>query len=278
MTERAKSKSSLEDLAPRVRRAHVNVVCKALARRHADSWSVAAVIASYLYEAPRGHQAKRTDGRITAAEFERQIAEALASDPTYKGVPPMSDTTATRFFKAWQLAAKEHVVPDAKTLEVGQVPPTRHITADFDEYLNVVRAGQTKTKPYTPPTVDEELNTWVARFERTVERFEQDLTIIALNDETTGMEMPDNAEWTARMGDVLAAMRSIARFYNVKVDDIAPGPESRLDTWASRMFDALPQPLHSPSYKALSRVLHPDAGGDENAMKTLNDANDRRAK
>lgn len=42
--------------------------------------------------------------------------------------------------------------------------------------------------------------------------------------------------------------------------------------WATAMFNALPTELRVDAYRALARVLHPDAGGDVEAAKTLNAA------
>ena len=41
------------------------------------------------------------------------------------------------------------------------------------------------------------------------------------------------------------------------------------------LFRAIPERLHKPVYKALARVLHPDAGGDVALMQQLNAANAR---
>lgn len=43
-------------------------------------------------------------------------------------------------------------------------------------------------------------------------------------------------------------------------------------TWAAAMFSQLPERLHDPAFKALTKVLHPDMGGDLRAMQALNDA------
>lgn len=46
-------------------------------------------------------------------------------------------------------------------------------------------------------------------------------------------------------------------------------------SWAESMFLALNPALAEKAYKQLIRVLHPDAGGSEDAMKILNVARDR---
>ncbi len=38
------------------------------------------------------------------------------------------------------------------------------------------------------------------------------------------------------------------------------------------VFARLPQPLRQPAYRALAKVLHPDAGGDDVAAKALTQA------
>jgi hypothetical protein len=45
--------------------------------------------------------------------------------------------------------------------------------------------------------------------------------------------------------------------------------------WADGLFAALPSHLHSAVYKALSRALHPDIGGDPAAMQALNASYDK---
>lgn len=46
-------------------------------------------------------------------------------------------------------------------------------------------------------------------------------------------------------------------------------------TWADDMFATLPAALGEKAFRALSRVLHPDAGGSTEAMQVLNVAHDR---
>jgi hypothetical protein len=53
-----------------------------------------------------------------------------------------------------------------------------------------------------------------------------------------------------------------------------PGSQEKPD-WADAMFKAIPQKLHNKAYAALLKVLHPDAGGDNETMKQLNTARDR---
>jgi hypothetical protein len=46
--------------------------------------------------------------------------------------------------------------------------------------------------------------------------------------------------------------------------------------WAAAMFAELPERLHKPIYKALAKNLHPDTGGNSEAMKKLTAAYDKR--
>lgn len=55
-------------------------------------------------------------------------------------------------------------------------------------------------------------------------------------------------------------------------------PEPRTTTvvnWADSLFQALPEALAEKAFKALTRVLHPDTGGDTALMQQLNGARDR---
>jgi hypothetical protein len=53
-----------------------------------------------------------------------------------------------------------------------------------------------------------------------------------------------------------------------------PSAQAKPD-WADAMFKAIPSHLHNKAYAALLKVLHPDAGGDNESMKQLNTARDR---
>jgi len=55
-----------------------------------------------------------------------------------------------------------------------------------------------------------------------------------------------------------------------------PPPRSPRDTWADLLLDAVGQERVEPVHRALSRVLHPDVGGDTALMQALNAARDRR--
>jgi hypothetical protein len=79
--------------------------------------------------------------------------------------------------------------------------------------------------------------------------------------------------------DLKAALA--AEGFKVVVRDAKPGSTESprrgrgADTWADAMYAALGKTLAGRAYKALLPVLHPDRGGDTEAMQTLNAARDR---
>lgn len=79
------------------------------------------------------------------------------------------------------------------------------------------------------------------------------------------------------LADLAAELRA-AGWHVVLRDAPGTGHHSRTSstsTWADAMYSALGRPLGDKCHRALSRVLHPDHGGDLDAMKTLNAARDR---
>jgi hypothetical protein len=48
--------------------------------------------------------------------------------------------------------------------------------------------------------------------------------------------------------------------------------EQRTPSWAVALFEQTPEHLHKALYLALSKALHPDTGGDSDAMKQLTTA------
>lgn len=48
----------------------------------------------------------------------------------------------------------------------------------------------------------------------------------------------------------------------------SPGDVGLVDAFAN-LFRLLPEPLRAPTYRALAKILHPDAGGDEAVAKAL---------
>jgi len=88
--------------------------------------------------------------------------------------------------------------------------------------------------------------------------------------------------WTIPASDVPLAAR-ILREEGWRVEVIepvqsgtrTPPPPPQAGTWADAMFKAIPARLHPPVFRALTKVLHPDVGGDLVAMQTLTAAKDR---
>jgi hypothetical protein len=86
-------------------------------------------------------------------------------------------------------------------------------------------------------------------------------------------------EWTTETSWVqLLAKRFHDNGYSVAVDgDLWSPPDIKaLSSPILSLFDALPAHLKQPVYRALSKVLHPDVGGDTELMKELNKAIERR--
>lgn len=75
-----------------------------------------------------------------------------------------------------------------------------------------------------------------------------------------------------------ATSESVARIVlgqwpgGVHWDTTPSKPPTPLTDWPGAMFAALPSGLRKPAYRALSRVLHPDTGGDTEQMQLLNNA------
>src|SRR5262245_35431914 len=95
--------------------------------------------------------------------------------------------------------------------------------------------------------------------------------------------------WVIPVGDVdLAVVQLRSAGWHVSViggranEEPPPTPpparERTQPTWADLLFTALPDRFHGPVYTALSKVLHPDIGGDTAAMQQLNAARDRTRK
>lgn len=77
---------------------------------------------------------------------------------------------------------------------------------------------------------------------------------------------PERGCWVAprhTLESVVEALRELEY-------DFVVVPEHQVDSWAQSLHDALPPDLLRPTYVALSRVLHPDTGGDHHLMQTLN--------
>lgn len=90
---------------------------------------------------------------------------------------------------------------------------------------------------------------------------------------------PVRKHWTTESSWVeLLAKRFHDRGHQVAIDGQlwAPPNMKTLAPPITALFDALPAHLRSPAYKALSKILHPDAGGDLELMKQLNNVMDRK--
>jgi hypothetical protein len=85
-------------------------------------------------------------------------------------------------------------------------------------------------------------------------------------------------EWTTETSWVeLLAKRFCDRGFDVAIDGelwYPPDPKAFAEPLEA-FFAALPPRLRVPAYKALSKVLHPDTGGDTEWMKQLNTAKNR---
>ena len=89
---------------------------------------------------------------------------------------------------------------------------------------------------------------------------------------------PDVKCWYTDIDCVDALASTFTRHgYTCVIDgeEWSPVDSKKLTQPLQVLFDALPAHLRAPVYRALSRALHPDAGGDVEWMKQLNVANDR---
>jgi hypothetical protein len=96
---------------------------------------------------------------------------------------------------------------------------------------------------------------------------------------------PARKSWTVDLffrTEVLDLCRM--HFSQVLTDDCRTRQQQRQRTsgghapdWATELFAALPEHLHQLVYRALAKTLHPDIGGDPNAMKVLTAAYDKRS-
>jgi hypothetical protein len=91
---------------------------------------------------------------------------------------------------------------------------------------------------------------------------------------------PDYKRWTIEAGDIrMAAVMFLRAGYDVAVDGVPYEEVSRPSAPALSplvsFFAVLPNRLRVPTYRALSKVLHPDAGGDTTLMQELNRAIER---
>lgn len=86
---------------------------------------------------------------------------------------------------------------------------------------------------------------------------------------------PSRKRWVIPATDVKLAAQHLRGYgWQVQIGDDAPAPRSAA-TWADALYDQLPAELHAAVYAALAKILHPDIGGDLDAMQQLNVARDR---
>lgn len=90
--------------------------------------------------------------------------------------------------------------------------------------------------------------------------------------------------WVISAGAVRSleiALRAEGFTVVVRYHDSAQTPpprRGRADTWADALYEALGPQLADKAFRALVPVLHPDRGGDTEAMQMLNAARDRAVK
>jgi hypothetical protein len=91
---------------------------------------------------------------------------------------------------------------------------------------------------------------------------------------------PGHKHWTIDALDVrMAAVMFLRAGYDVAIDgvpyeEVQRSSAPRVSPLVS-FFAGLPVRLRQPAYRALSKVLHPDAGGDTVLMQELNRAIER---
>jgi hypothetical protein len=95
----------------------------------------------------------------------------------------------------------------------------------------------------------------------------------------------DAKVWTVASGFASTFVRAARLAGHTVIDDFtssrrgsgsrADRPRQRTTDWATALFEAVGPERREPVYKALSRVLHPDVGGDTQLMQDLNRAPDQ---
>jgi hypothetical protein len=88
---------------------------------------------------------------------------------------------------------------------------------------------------------------------------------------------PEHRHWTILHADVrMASVMFLRAGYDVAIDGVPYEEVQRSSAPVASplpaLFAVLPQRLRLPAYRALSKVLHPDAGGDTALMQQLNKA------
>jgi hypothetical protein len=94
---------------------------------------------------------------------------------------------------------------------------------------------------------------------------------------------PDTHTWTITSPFHADSVAARLKAFGYTVDGIVPGafnghrqpprhPRRETADWASLLLDNAPPELRPRIVRALSKVLHPDTGGDTRLMQQLNDA------
>ena len=89
---------------------------------------------------------------------------------------------------------------------------------------------------------------------------------------------PKTKTWTTETSWVrLLATRLHAQGFDIAIDGVpfTPDPPKPLGLPFDALFAILPERLRLPVFRALSKVLHPDHGGDTALMQQLNRAKER---
>lgn len=90
---------------------------------------------------------------------------------------------------------------------------------------------------------------------------------------------PATKNWTVDAGHA-ERLASALRATGHQVIGLDPEPPPRTSTtgdtahWARTLFRRVGPTRHEPVFRALSRIFHPDVGGDTALMQELNDARD----
>lgn len=74
------------------------------------------------------------------------------------------------------------------------------------------------------------------------------------------------------VNDLASNLRSAGAFVRISYEKLPEESAAEEGDWAVALFAALNPELGQKAYRALSQVLHPDAGGDGRAQQQLNDA------
>jgi hypothetical protein len=88
---------------------------------------------------------------------------------------------------------------------------------------------------------------------------------------------PDDKLWSVSEPYVDRVLRALQPHVgpietaDLRRPNLKPGVPGKAN-WAHALYDALPDHLKQPAFRALTKVLHPDIGGDLKLAQQLNDA------